>query len=792
MQKKALLALGLASLLTLAGCGGPSSDETSSDVLDQTSESLSDSGPKPGVQPVDPDADPWGLGYTARGVFDALSSISTGLNYVFEFDIEGDTYQEIHTAKYSYSNLTDVGYLALPHYADASKSLYYQYSFDALGNVLPGRALSYLDDQTNDYVGIETGAEADCLSLITSPLCSFAVSDIKSYQKGYVSDSADLILILSTFMGVSSYADRIASVTFQIEDGNLVFAFQPNFLEGYEMIDGVGGVFSKIGSARYTPLENFLSSYALPAAMPASGSAFLSKNLLSFDSVTTRVFEKEGIATLETTTYDRSKTGAFLSKRYGNLPTVNEKLYSKAEDGSAHWDYVSTDNQIRSVDLGVAFDSFLRDPWKYFEPAAFRATDKPNVYRYYGYQGRWLINAFSQYDVGLMENLEVTLGNDGSILSLYGRTPTLTDSAGNGYYTQATVNFVASRSIPTLSVLEPTSETEEIAGTLALLDGSIPFHASISVNGLSAYSTELTVADNIYLQMVNEHDTTPGADGAMIKTYTGYEVTAEGANPFAVNFPVDPDTYETSEFGTAKASDNIVPDVTMKDLIGFTGSPAVFEKDAKGAIKVHSLVDNLATGVMAGTFADYIIPDSFRLTLSSTGKPLSISYYFSMDDGFYAGKDEILFSSFGTATLPENIDFSDIGIWNEPTLWQEELNASQYKILCDMFGKEWVDTLPYLYDRQIAGGWQLTDDTPEGYSRIHIFNMKGDAAPSYETNHYEVFAKAYAALLESLGYEVNSNNAWGMPAYTDGEHFIRITYLADSQVDFFIFDKNLK
>ena len=788
MNKKALLALAFAGLLTLAGCGGPEDPSASSGSPDSTGTDTST--PQPGVQPVDPDADPWGLGYTARDVYDAIADISSNLCYAFEFEIDGDTYQEIHTSEYSYSNLTDAGYLALPHYADSSKSLYYQYAFDVSGNVVPGRALNYLDDATGEYVGIETAADADCLSLICSPLSSFALTDIKSYQKGYVTDSADLILILSTFMGVSAYQSAIASITFQMEEDGLTFTFQPNFLDGYEMIDGLGGTFSKIGSARYTPLENFLSSYSLPEAMPATGSSFLSQSTLSLDSLTTRVYEKEGIATLETTSYARSTTGAFTSKRYGNPPTLHEKLYSKAPEGSANWDYVSMDNEVRSVDLGVAFDSFLRDPWKYFEPAAFRATEKANVYRYYGYQGRWLINAFCQYDVGLMETLEVTLGNDGSIVSMYGRTPTLIDSAGNGYYTQATVNFVAPRSLPTLSRLEATSETEEIAGVLALMDGSIPFHASLSVNGLSAYSTEVTVADGIYLQMVNEHDTDPGADGAMIQTYTGYEVTATGATPFAVEFTVDPETYETS--GTAKASDNALAGVTMKDLIGFTGSPAVFEKDDKGAIKVRPLVDSLASGIMAGTFADYIIPDSFRLTLSSTGKPLSISYYFSMDDGFYAGKEEILFSSFGTATLPENIDFSNIGTWNAPTKWGEELKASQYKILCDMFGKDWVDTLPYLYDRQIAGGWQLTDDTPEGYSRIHLFNMKEDASPDFEKNHYEVFAKAYAAMLEDLGYEVSSDNAWGMPAYTDGVHFIRITYLADSQVDFFIFDKNLK
>ena len=113
MNKKALLALAFAGLLTLAGCGGPEDPSASSGSPDSTGTDTST--PQPGVQPVDPDADPWGLGYTARDVYDAIADISSHLCYAFEFEIAGDTYQEIHTSEYSYSNLTDAGYLALPH-----------------------------------------------------------------------------------------------------------------------------------------------------------------------------------------------------------------------------------------------------------------------------------------------------------------------------------------------------------------------------------------------------------------------------------------------------------------------------------------------------------------------------------------------------------------------------------------------------------------------------------------------------------------------------------------------------
>ena len=66
-----LLALAFAGLLTLSGCGDNPQEEPSSDS----------STPQPGVQPVDPDADPWGLGYTARCLFLLLQSVAGRLPF---------------------------------------------------------------------------------------------------------------------------------------------------------------------------------------------------------------------------------------------------------------------------------------------------------------------------------------------------------------------------------------------------------------------------------------------------------------------------------------------------------------------------------------------------------------------------------------------------------------------------------------------------------------------------------------------------------------------------------------
>ena len=187
-----------------------------------------------------------------------------------------------------------------------------------------------------------------------------------------------------------------------------------------------------------------------------------------------------------------------------------------------------------------------------------------------------------------------------------------------------------------------------------------------------------------------------------------------------------------------------------------------------------------------------MIPESFRLNVSSEGKPTSISYNFEMGDGFYIGKETIEFSLWGNATLPSNIDFSNIGAWKQPANWKEELTSENYQILVDMFGEEFVLGLPYLYSNKIEGSWRLSDDTPEGYKRIHIYSFKEECPSSFTKNYYEEYYNEFINYLQELGYQKSTDNNWGIEAWAKGEHHIRVGYVADQQIDLFVFDNDLK
>lgn len=774
-MKSTFLPLCCSALLLLSSCGGKGSSSDSF-LSSESEESVSIS-------------DPYKVNYSKEEVYALLQEVSNGLNYTLEFEEGNQIYQEVHTKEYSYSDYTGMGYIALPSYEGNGK-LFYKYVMNNLdGSPDIRQALGYQSEENGDYLPVTTPEEADPISLLISDLSSFSIDDIEESQKCYVTSSRDAIAVFASVMGVSYYQDLIAKITFVKEGDGLRFTFYPTFAEGYEVIDGMSGLFRNIGTSVETSLENYLSSYSLPEEAGSPISSAVNGNHFTVKGLVSRTFIGQSTLMIEESKLLRGPNATQVEKRYATATSWEKRLIEKGEEGNAVFSYVNAHNEVTHVDLETPYDAYLKNPSSYFDSKAFRATEKEGVYRYYGYNSRFLIKSLVQYDLGVLETVEVTIQN-GTVTSLSARTPTYYDSYDNPYYTSANVNFLSLEDAPTLSSLSPISETEEISTVLGLFDGSTSFAAVSLLNGNSAYATYFTVKDGIFLQKVREHDTSLGTDANMIDTYTGYQVTASGAVPFEVIWNKDEKGNRTT--GVAKASKETLTGKSMKDVIGFTASPNVFAKNDNGQIEVRPTVDGLGEGIFGGGLEDYIIPASFRLSLDSDNHPISISYEFQTGEGYYVGKEQILFSSWGSAELPSSIDFSSIGIWNAPSSWEEELTEEQYTILTDMFGASFMEGLPFLFAPEIEGSWQLSDDTPEGYHRIHMFSFKEDCPAEYTTGFYKTYAERYAAYLESLGFSISTDNAWGLPAYAKDEWHVRITYVTDGQIDFFIFDNELK
>ena len=762
--------------MMIAGCG---KEKTSS-----SDSSVSSSDTSSGIS-VD-----WTLDYTADDVWNMIQTLANDGNYTLQYDYRGKTFSEYFTTDYAYYEISEMGYVGLADYSDSSQKLFYKYVIGDDGSVELKQALAYMDAETGQYVPIRSRTGTDYMYLFVSGDAEVSKEDLVLYQEGYYSDNRDLITILANLMGYGGSVDLISKITFQIQDQTLKFTFYPTFEEGYEIIDGVSGTFKDIGTTSYEKMENFVSSYRLPEKMISEEMARVFQNkVVSTDVKVTRVWSNKAADELEDKQIDMSSDKAYLSTYYGNasygkLKYPVRSLYENGADGNAYLTYIDTTNQLRKVNTGVAYEKMFVSPTIYFEPASFRTSEDGNVYKYYGYNARWLTQSLSQYDLGVTESIEITVDN-GAISRIVSKTPQYYDSYGNQYYTQAVIDFVATRTIPTFTSLTPSTANEEIANVFSLLDGTTGFKADIITNKNREHRMTITVSDKIFLLEKNGYDMDVGADDNMIKTYTGYEETAQGLVPFKVALTED-DQGNIS--GVAKASDDTLVGKTLRDAIGFIAEPEVFEKNSAGQIVVRETVDHLGDGVLSGNYGDCIVASSFKLNLDLDGKPLSISYAFMMGEGFFIGEESIEFSEWGTAALPSHIDFSAIGIWNAPTSWKEELTEKDYNETVGVFSEEYVDMIPYLFRRELYGSWTINNTSVPGYSYLHLFSMKHLCSYTFDSDYYPNYALAYAEYLETLGYVRSNNNPWGLEAYTKGDVHIRITYNSE-QVDLFVFDK---
>ena len=726
------------------------------------------------------------LDYDAEDIWRMLNDVASNGNYTLEYPYGNQTFHEFYTPNYAYFEGSKMGYVGLPDYQDQTEKLFYKCMIQN-GNVEIYQALGYRESENvKDYTPIRSHTGLDYMYLLVSGLADVGLEDIQYYQRGYYTENMDLITILANVMGYGDSANLIGKITFEVIDDSLHFVFYPNFLEGYEVIDGVSGAFTDIGSTRYEILENYLATFEFPKnTMSTSMLADFTSERVSLNAKVTRIWSHKATDELEDTEYDYSNSMVYLSTyygtaSYGKLQYPSQKRYEKGQNGNAYLTYIDISNSVKKVDTGTPFQELFTSPKTYFEPLAFWPTAQENVYRYYGYNARWLVESLTHYDIGITESIEVTV-KDGKVNKILAKTPKYYDSYGHTYYTQAEIDVAPTRLFSNLEPFVASDKQNEILATFALLDGSTKFKADIITNGNREHAKTIRVVDNILLMEENGYDTSDGADSTMIKSYYGYEKTDEGVVPFKVKLTEDDAGTVT---GQAKASDDIIAGITLKEMIGMVAAPEIFEKDSMGNIVVRPMVEKLNDGVFSGQYGEYIIPQSFRLETDAEGIPLSITYNYEIGDGYTLGEETIEFSEWGTATLPAHIDFENIGLWNAPNNWKEEFAPELYEEVVNMFGEEYVSEIPYIFSKELYGSWFLNNTSVDGYSYIHFISMKDGV----KDDVYPNYAMAYAAYLEELGYEISNDNPWGLQAYTKGDIHIRIVYNI-AQIDLFIFNQ---
>ena len=778
MNKKNLLLASLLSLTLLVGGCNKGGNTTTTEPEDTCK----------------PTADIWNLGYTAQDIFDTLKNAADKGNYTIEYSYYASNgnvtkFYEYYTENYAFFTATEVGYVGLPDYQNPEDKLFYIYELDRNGNIDLKQSLTYSDTTTGEIIPIRSTENLDYLKMFNSDLANIDVCDILPYQKGYYTDNEDLILILVNLLGYSGSINLVDKITFQLEEEGLRFTLVPNFAEGYEIIDGKNALIKNIGSTSYEKLENYVSNYQLPShTLSDAISELFTADVVSLSAKVSRLWTNAPAAELQETKLDVSDDKAYYSKLYGDpyygkLTNPVNKLFVKGDNGNAFHSYVSVNNEVVSEDSGILFDEMFTPIASYYEANAFRSNDGIN-YSYYGYKSRQLIKALANYDLGVIETITLKVV-DNKVTQIVATTPYYSDLSGNYFCTQAVIKVDEPRTIPEISVYEPSSDTTAIEETLNYFDGNTSFKADFISDGDETHKTTITVSDNILLIEENTYDTSMGAMQDLIKKYYGYHQTSEGLVPFTVSLNEDENGVTT---GVATANDEILEGKTLKDAIGMSASPLVFAKDNEGKIVINNYVDKISEGFLDTYYADGIVPSTFEMNVDENNYAKSIYYNYEMDNGYYLGEEEVRFSEWGTASLPSHIDFSNIGLWSEPTSWKDELSADAYEVLVSVFGEEYVSKIQYMFRKELYGSWQVDYDEDVGGEYLHLFSHEVDCAYEINSTYYKEFATEYANNLLAAGFYETSENPWGLSCFHHDETNINIRIVYNEElVDLFIF-----
>ena len=769
MKSNVIKLLTLSLLFGLVACGNEASTSSST-------------GPTTTIQPTMP---PISLGYEASDILSMLNTIGENGNYTLEYKYSTETYHEFYTEKYGYFEATGQGYVAIEDYKNPDDSIFYIFN-STNESIELGRALYNYDAENQKHDPVRSSHSLDYMRLIASEDANIKEEDFIAHQTGYYTRNEDVKLIFANLMGYSDSVNLIDMILFKkLADDALEFKFYPNFKEGYEKIDGITGVLKNIGSTSVDFIEEFVNSYKLPAnSLSDELVSVFSKDVVSLNAKITRVFKTQPSVVLQNNMIDYSANKMFVSSAYGSIyyGQVEDrvtKMYEKSDSGDAILKYIDVNNEVVSVNTGSKYDNLFEAPSKYFEGLAFR-SEGTQKYTYYGYNARWLIKSLTTYDLGVTLSCEVTVTN-GKIAHIEAITPTYFLD-GIGFYTKAEIDVVTPRSIPTIESYGPNSNAATINNVLSLFNGETSFDAKIISDRDKVHTKSITVADDIFLYSEQGYDTDDGATEEMVTLYDGYKDVGDGLIPFEVEMTFERDA------GVAVANDEKLEGMTMSDMIGFTISADVLDY-RWGSITVKDNVDKIGQGVLGGRYDENIIPSSFELEVDMDGYPISISYKYEMDNGYYLGEEEIQFSNWGTATLPSHIDFSNIGTWEAPTSWATELRSELYADLVNTFGQEYVDKIPYLFAKELIDSWEIENTSADiggGTAFLHLYSHDYNTKDGVGINFYKEYAKSYAELLVKNGFVETVVQEWGnFACFKKDDVHIRVTYNAEI-VDIFV------
>ncbi len=710
--------------------GSSSLPDNSSSVPDLPSSSEDSSLPF-----VDPTPD-----YTAQDVFAFLSKAAQGTNFTIKETVPSSDgvlsmdYFTYYTENYIHYTYANAGYVKLTDYTGESTLLY---NYSNASSPVVEQAVTYsLDSSSTEALPIR---DTQTLNPLVDGMKDVKADDILlNYSYFYCKDKT-LIEGLSYFLGASSLASKMSAVKFAFSDekDELTFTFAPDFSSGasdsdVSTIDSLSGVLEAVGTTSLSSMDQFVASYKLPestlseeaiASISSSG-AYHSKVTYHYEANVQDVVKQDDHVVFAEDAMQRRRV------EKGTTSSVYTYLTKDPSSGNAVSHYLDYKNAVIDEDTGKPFSDLAKTPGSLIEEGAFRSSSE-GVYTYYGYQGRKLIADLAGFDCGSIESVEITVA-EGKITKLHALTPIRKDSYAQSMRYEVDVDFQQEGSITPIT--PNTDEDYNLMGAIWSFQDDYGYGLSHNftatmktIAGNNNYATTMSLFKKDSMSSFNDVllfdqesvDTEEGSSGDPIHIRWGYyqkDKSKKEVVPFRVNSK-----------GQAISSGEAIAK-NLGDILGFDVNAGVFnllsedEENGKWVYGLREEAKGIQDHIIAGEQKDYMIPSSLKIGLSQVtleGSSYSIKvidkieYEFNAE-GFYKGKDQILFSDYDKTKAPEDLDFSTLKDWVEPEDWDN--GAPEVSGDIDgAFGDGTSAKLPFLYQKQMEGQWIIGQSEYDEY-----------------------------------------------------------------------------
>lgn len=748
MKRSKLTILFILPLLALVGC--------KTDISTTNSEHHSSS---TGPNPISTTTKPSNKELIQK-VMASLTDVSKASSYTVNSEEDDGTgmgtlkLKDIYTPSYISIGYKNGGYLTLPSYdSSLGSTMVYEFKYDTSKNIVLGKAVTYYD--SNDQLKVvKDCTDMNYMKLITSD-SKYSLSESMFSVEGdsVVTTDEDLLYILSHQMGYSPYTDDyiITSARFELSDAGLTFYL-------YNQIDTdstatellIKATFTDLNKTSDTKLAQYIEDYKLPeSALDDDTFSELTRDTVGFD---TQIRYRSGNGFVDfgsislTSYYDKDNTKNNLMA-YRLIDSINNEEYSYVlsvgENGKAIDHYIDGNNKQASQPFDNSDYYWGNGIFSIQEEIdnTFLSSDSSN-YQYYGinidrlYESITAISVLTDLSIKSVDSLILSKTDDAIKL----------EAELSGFYYDSDGNAV-DLSINTISTLQknPVIEipqsydageaSDKLSNAFNLIKNQNSYVAR--GYGLKADGTEASsLSSNSYYMKKDEYFILNQTDrDNYVTTIKGYKQVGNDLIPFVVD-----------KHGQVSQSGEIIPDQDLSSVVPWNLSPNLFDQVSNLTFEVKDHVKNENECMFGGSTLLAMLDSSLKIKLDDLGRLDTVNYQY-VYRGILAGKEELKFEYSSEQALPSFIDQDSFDKLNGQeqvlTSWSQEKDTTIYKMLVKTFGQEIADTIPYLYDKDIANTWNLGTN----------YDGTGDMCIYSNSAKISAFMEKYKAEIQSLGYQ---------------------------------------